>query len=320
MRIEGVVISCYKFDVQLTRLCVASIRFWYPHIPIWLLKDRHYGDFHTREVEDYWNVRVYPGRQENLGWGFGKLEVMTELPARRLLVLDSDVVFTGRVIDRLESFHEDLIVNEDDFDATGVEEQFFPLDKLRQLDPAFDFPGFGFNSGQMVVTTAHLTKQDFDGLLDWQTRTATHPEVFKKGEQGLLNYIVLRKVQQGQLTMRREPFMVWPGEAVRAEHIRVEDFTPEGRRQQLIHWAGLRWGKTLEEMPRSDILLHFERVYYRRVPLGAWLRQWRRAEFRIQRAFITPLKTVAKRVLSKRLQWKVDSHGQDRAVRRLLPR
>ena len=175
----------------------------------------------------------------------------------------------------------------------------FALDRLRQLDPKFEFPGYGFNGGQIVATTGKITKQDFDGLLDWQTRTVLHPEVFRKGDQGLTNYVVLRKVQQGKLTIRREPFMVWPGEAVRAEHIQVKDFTPEGRHQQLIHWAGLRWGKTLEEMPRSEILLHFERIYYRRVPLGAWLRPWRRARFRIQRTFITPLKTVAKRVLSK---------------------
>ncbi len=307
MRIEGVAISCYLLDVQLTRLCVASIRFWYPHIPIWLLKDRHYGDFNTREIERYWNVQVYPGRQKNLGWGFAKLEVMTELPARRLLLLDSDIVFAGRVIDRLESFDEDLIVDKEDFGATAVEEQFFPLDRLRQLDPNFEFPGYGFNSGQIVATTGHITKQDFDGLLDWQTRTVTHSEVFKKGEQGLVNYMVLRKVQQGKLTIRREPFMVWPGEAIRAEHIQLKDFTPEGRHQQLIHWAGLGWGKTLEEMPRSEILLYFEKIYYSRVPLGARLRQWRGARFRIQCMFINPLKIFAKRVLSKLMYSKVTS-------------
>ena len=40
MKIEGVAISCYHFDVELMQLCVASIRIWYPHIPIWQLKDR----------------------------------------------------------------------------------------------------------------------------------------------------------------------------------------------------------------------------------------------------------------------------------------
>jgi hypothetical protein len=299
MKIEGIVISCYSLDVQMTRLCVASVRFWYPHIPIWLLKDRHYGDFNTRDVERYWNVGVYPERQKNLGWGFGKLEVMTELPPRRLLLLDSDIVFAGRVIDRLESFDEDFIVTKEDYNATKVADQFFPLDKLRQLDPNFEYPGYNFNTGQIVTTTGHISKEDFDGLLDWQARTAIHPEVFKNGEKGLFNYVVLRKAQQGKLTIRRESFMVWPGESVRVEHIQVNDFTPEGPHQQLIHWAGLRWGKTLEEMPRSEILLHFEKIYYRPVPVGAWLRHWRRARFRVGRTFITPLKDRAKRALSK---------------------
>lgn len=111
--------------------------------------------------------------------------------------------------------------------------------------------------------------------------------------------MVLHKVQQGKLTIRREPFMAWPGEAVRAEHIQVKDFTPEGRHRQLIHWAAPGWGETLEEMQRSKILLHFEQIYYRRVPLGAWFRQGHRARLRIHRTFITPVKIVAKRVLSK---------------------
>jgi hypothetical protein len=297
MKIEGVAISCYKFDVHLTRLCVASIRFWYPHIPMWLLKDRHYGDFDTREIEKNWNVQVYPGRAKTLGWGFGKLEVITESPARRLLLLDSDVVFAGRVIDRLESFDEDLIVDKEDFDGTAVQVQFFSLDKLRQLDPKFTFPGYGFNTGQIVATTGRLNRQDFDGLLDWQTLTVKHSEVFKKGEQGLFNYVALRKLQHGELTIHREPFMVWPGEAARAEHIHLEDLTPEGQQQQVIHWAGLGWSKSLEKMPRPEILLHFEEIYYSRIPLGTWLRRWRRLRFSLRHRFTTPIKIAAKKVL-----------------------
>ncbi len=319
MKIEGIVISCYAFDVQLTRLCVSSIRFWYPQIPIWLLKDRQYGDFNTREIEKHWDVRVYPGRQKNLGWGFGKLEVMTELPEQRLLLIDSDIVFAGRVIERLELFDEDLIVNREDFDAASVEEQFFALDRLRQLDPKFDFPGYGFNGGQIVATTGCITKLDLHGLLDWHTRTVMHPAIFKKGDQGLTNYVVLKKVQQGKLTLRREPFMVWPGIAAVTEHIHVKDFTPEGRHQQLIHWAGLRWGKTLEEMPRPEILLHFEEMYYRRIPLGAWLRQWRRARFRIQRACLDPFRAAFKRLLSKLMPSQAVARAHDAADRALLP-
>jgi hypothetical protein len=297
MKIEGIVISCYLLDVYLTRVCVASIRFWYPQVPIWLLKDRRYGDFNTYEIENKWNVRVYPGRQKNLGWGFGKLEILTEPPARRLLLLDSDIAFAGRVIDRLERFDEDLIV--ESFEETAFEKEFFSLNGLRELDPQFEFPRYGFNTGQIVVTTGKITKQDFSGLVDWQTRTVMHPEVFKMGEQGLLNYVALRKAQDGELTIRREPFMLRPGKGSCADHIQLKDLNSEGQHQELIHWAGLRWGKTLNEMPRSEILLHFEKLYYQRVPLGRLLRLWRLARFRIDRTFVTPLKIAVKKGLAK---------------------
>lgn len=300
MRIDGVVISCYRLDLKFTRICVASIRYWYPHVPIWLLKDQQYGNFSSTEIEEYWNVQVYPARRKKLGWGAGKLEVMTELPVRRFLFLDSDTAFAGRVLDRLEKFDENLVVENKDYVAINeVEDQFFSVDRIRQLDPAFEFPGFGFNTGQILVTTGLITKEDFEGFLDWPTLKVKHADVFKKGEQGLLNYIILRKMLRGELTLRRVPLMVWPGEIDHAKHIQLTDFIPEGRHQQVIHWAGLRWGKTPEEMPRSDILLHFEKIYYSRVPLGTWLRNWRRIRFRVERRVVNPLKHFARKQIHK---------------------
>jgi len=299
MKIEGVVVSCYRYDLHLTRVCVASVRFWYPDIPIWLLKDCQYGDFDTSELQRYWDVQIFPGRQKTLGWGFGKLELMTESPARRLLLLDSDTAFTGRVIDRLEPFDEDLVVDKEEFSPEALAVQFFPVDKLQRLDPAFEFPGYGFNTGQLVATTGRISRADFDGLLDWQTRTVKHRDVFQKGEQGLFNYVVLRKAQRCQLSLRREPFMVWPGEPKRTAHIHVQELTAQSSHQQVIHWAGLGWGKSIEQMPRSDILLHFENLYYSRIPRGRWVREWRRARLWAERALLVPAKRAARRILGR---------------------
>ena len=297
MKIEGVVISCYRFDLELTRVCVASIRYWYPDIPIWLLKDRHYGDFSTREIEKHWRAQVYPQREKTLGWGFGKVGVMTELPRRRFLFVDSDTVFAGRVIEHLEQFDEDFIVDRDYAAAMPVEEEFFALAKLAALDPDFRFPGFGFNGGQIVANTGAITKQDLNGLMNWQTRQVEHPDIFRNGDQGLLNYVVLRKLQHDELTLRREPLMAWPGGEEAARHIHVSDFTPEGKHHQVIHWAGLRWGKTIEEMPRSEVLRHFEDVYYRRIGLGSLKRRLRWMRFRIDRDFGQPLRAKIKKTL-----------------------
>jgi hypothetical protein len=299
MLIEGIVISCQRFDLHLTRPCVASIRFWYPDIPIWLLKDRQHGEFNTSEIERYWKVKVYPSQHKKLGWGFGKLDVVTEPSGRRLMLLDSDTVFTGRVIDRLQQFGEELVVDREDFSPEAIGVQFFPVDKLLQLDPQFAFPGYGFNTGQFVVTTGRIVKADFDGLLDWEDRSVKHPDVFQKGEQGVFNYVVLRKVQQRQLTLHREPFMVWPGEFSRARHIRVQDLTLNAPHAEVIHWAGLGWGRPLEEMPRSEILLHFENLYYARIPSGGWIRHRRRVNYWAKRTVLTPFRRLVSTLRSR---------------------
>jgi hypothetical protein len=286
--------------MDMTRICVASIRFWYPDIAIWLLKDKSYKNFNTREIERHWNVQEYPVETKNLGWGFGKLDVITDLPSRRILLLDSDTAFSGPVIDELECFAEDLIVESKDYVTSNqIETQFFSLEKLRKVDPSYRFPGFGFNTGELVVNTGVITKQDFDGLVDWRARRVKHPDVFRLAEQGVLNYIVHRKMQLGQLSVRRHPFMVWPGDIEDANRIKVEDLTSESQHRYVIHWAGMRWGKLPEEMPRPDVLLHFERLYYQRIPFGDILRYWRRAVFRFHRGVVSPLKALAKKCVER---------------------
>ena len=294
-KIDDIVISCYPEDLYMTRVCVASIRYWYPNIPIWLLKDRQYGDFSTREIENNWAVQVYPTRQKRLGWGFGKLDVITEPTSRRILLLDSDTAFVGRVIDELENFSEDFVV--EDFDEPNIEGQFFSLQELGKLDPSFVFPGYGFNTGQIVFTSGRVTKADFAGLVNWESRTVLDSRIFKMGEQGVLNYVVLREVQKGRLSIRRARYMAWPGEPSRADHILLQDLTSEGRQRQIIHWAGLRWGRTVDEMPRSEILTHFEEYYYRKIRLGYWIRRWRRALFLLHRDAVLPLKEAARKLV-----------------------
>ena len=119
------------------------------------------------------------------------------------------------------------------------------------------------------------------------------------GEQGLLNYVAHRKAQRKELSIRREPFMVRPGKGDCGAHIQHKDLNPEGKIQELMHWAGLRWGRTLEEMPRSEILLYFENIYYQRVPFGRLLKEWRLAQFKMDRSFVTPAKSQIKKVLRR---------------------
>ncbi len=75
MKIEVIYIPCYKLDFRLTRICVASIRYWYPNIPIVLIKDLKSGNFNSTELEKKFNVSVFPQNAKSYGWGFSKFEV-----------------------------------------------------------------------------------------------------------------------------------------------------------------------------------------------------------------------------------------------------
>lgn len=266
MRIEGIVISCYKADYELACICVASIRHWYPDKPIWLIKDYQYGYFDTGALEKYYDVKIYPTKHRSLGWGFGKLEVIIAPPVNRLLLIDADIVFAGRLLDRLEQYDEDLVVEKSELDSEGIGKCYYSIKGLQKIDPQFIEPGWGFNTGQIVITAGVIKRSDFDGLADWTKRTVIHSDVFRLAEQGMLNYIVQKKLQEGKLTLVRDKFMLWPGEEVNTAHIKLEDFASEGSHRELIHWAGLRWGKTIQQMPRADILNFFLREYQARVP------------------------------------------------------
>jgi hypothetical protein len=298
MKIEEVYISCYKLDVHLTRICVASIRFWYPDIPIWLIKDEKYGRFSTKDIEKGWNVGVFaPEGGKNFGWGMGKYEVFF-LPKRsRVFLIDSDIVFAGRVLDELEMHNEDFIVHKEPSPCSpeSMELHYFSVAKLRSIDPTFRVDHAGcFNGGQIVATTGILQRDDFARFIDWRTRAVLRPDVFKMGEQGLLNYILQRKQQDRALSIAYVPFMIWPGREAEARHIRVDDLVVEGRWRQLIHWAGLRWGRSVMQMPRADILQHFERMYYSRLPFGSLVKLWRQYSGMLEQPIKIPVKLAAR--------------------------
>ena len=127
----------------LTRICVASIRYWYPDIPIYLIKDKVAGDFSTTEIERSWNVQVFPASAEKFGWGFAHLEPMLEKSGRRALIMDVDIVFVGRVLDALAPYAEDMIVQREDQppNPSGrFDTLYFSLARLRKFDPSFSFP------------------------------------------------------------------------------------------------------------------------------------------------------------------------------------
>lgn len=293
MQIDVIFVAGFKHDVQFTRTCVASIRRWYPAVRITLIKDRFYGDYSTADIERHFSCSVLECGESRYGWGFGKLEPLFLPDRRRFLVLDSDVVLAGPVLDRLTAIDADFVVQHEEPTAEFVRSHYFDLERLRGVDPAFVFPGYTFNTGQWVGSSGKVTREDFAPFVAGTPPHVIDPEMFRLGEQGLLNYILMKRAAAGRLTLTRDRFMEVGNEpavaAIKVERLRAGPGYPF-----LIHWCGLRQ-PDFNMMVRGDILLYFEEAYYRRVPAGRWWRKW----FYLRRDWLNRVKHLVRHALRR---------------------
>lgn len=273
MKIDHIYIACYKYDIRLTRMLIASIRLWHPQVKISLIKDRRYGDFDTTQLEKYFGVSELEIERRVHGWGVGKLEALFIKEQHRCLILDSDIVFAGPVLNRLEKYNEDFVVQfEEPDDMDFVKNLYFDITAInREIDSSFTYPGFTFNTGQLVATTGILQRKDFDQFIAWDNPpTIKHPKIFCMAEQGILNYVLMQKLAASQITLARVPFMEVGG-CGKSLDVKISELNTNSPYDFLIHWCGARGDITspnLQGHPRSDIALYFEDHYYKRIPLG----------------------------------------------------
>src|SRR3954471_12546197 len=186
--IDRVYIACHRRDLRLTKICVASIREWYPTLPIYLLKDEFNGAFNTTDLEERWNVRVWPLQERIFGWGFIKLEPLFMSERIRFLVLDSDIAFVGPVLDVLARESADFVVQQEAQPASEIPRLYFDPEIMSRRDSEFPGVSFTFNSGQLVATGGLLRRDDFESLVHWSApRRVAQPDAFNASDQGVLN-------------------------------------------------------------------------------------------------------------------------------------
>jgi lipopolysaccharide biosynthesis glycosyltransferase len=311
MSIDAVYVITQKLDLRLTRICVASIRFWHPDVPIYLIKDEILAEFDTGEIESVWNVKVERCGRARLGgckWLI-KFEPLFLPGSRRILVLDSDIVLCGPLLEALNQIEADFIVAEEYWHGplTGnphgdavVNGLFFDLNRLRTFDSQYAFPGKAFNAGQMVMTTGLLTRHDFDAMIDWAgVPRVKSPEVFRMGDQGIWNYLLHQRCCQGKLTLKYADFMV-VGSDSRCRDVDVSRIEKRQGYPFLIHWAAGH-PAFLSAMNASDILRFFENYYYSKLPRSGLSRKMRSttyAAWRVCRQSKYKTHLVCRRVLA----------------------
>ena len=249
---------------------MASIRYFYPEIPIRLLA----GDILQRglaeELKRYWGVELVDLPKGDYGWGLVKLEPLFGPRGQSFLVMDVDTVLTGRLLDiRAESgapfFVDDERQSDDDFKRL-----YYDWDKLREIDPKVQSARAAFNVGQWFGTAGLVKREEFDLWVEWTLpRRLRYPEYFMGGDQGVMNYVILQKEASEGLRIERRTIMRWPGNSM--DGLDVESVAKGTAPPLVIHWAGMK--KTfLRDMVGADLLVFFEKFYYQRLPAGKFRR------------------------------------------------
>jgi len=272
--IESVVICCFKRDVHLLRICIASVRYWHPTIPVYLLKDEGHGKFSTEEIEKHWNAKVLETEFKKGGWGLTKLMALFAEENSRILLLDSDTVFLGPVLDYLGQFEEDFVVTgvkSDDPSHYLIPRDYIAVDKVKEIfDKEYVYPGYGFNSGHIVMTRGLINKGDFHKLVDFTDsgfKAIAPVGLFPHADQGIFNYIFAKKKQEGLCSVRYDDFWLWSGLEELSE-ISLERLQQKKGYNKIIHWAGTK-SHFISKMDRSDILFFYEDIYYQKLPFGS---------------------------------------------------
>ena len=272
--IDRIYVSCCKRDVHLARICVASIRYWHPTVPISLLKDHTVGDFDTSEIERFWDVSTHRLPRKSFGWSFIKLEPFFFGTPHRFLNLDADIILVGPVLEALEAHDEDFVVQKSALAENAIASHYYRPDLVRRdLDASFAYPGYVFNCGHVVGETARIRREDFSALVDWNgpLPALLRPDVFSHADQGVTNFVLHRKQNEGAITVGHEAFSIW-SDSDEIEGIDLGGVRARSRSlPKLIHYAGAK-PIDLGRMRRPDIVSYFEEQYYARIPNGRRLR------------------------------------------------
>src|SRR5262249_14605097 len=92
--VDCVYVAASRLDSRYTRIAVASIRYFYPEIPVRLLAGGPIRQKLLKELKHYWDVTLADIPSGDYGWGFVKLEALFGPPGEKFLVLDSDTALT----------------------------------------------------------------------------------------------------------------------------------------------------------------------------------------------------------------------------------
>jgi hypothetical protein len=264
--VDCVYIAACARDARLTRICVASIRYFYPDVPIRLLAGDTLQRGLAEELRKYWGVELVNLPPGDYGWGFVKLEPLFGPAGERFLVMDVDTVFTGRVLDVRAESDAPFLGDDEHLSDADFKRLYYDWDKLREIDPTVQPARKALNGGQWFGTAGLVTREEFDPWIEWSLpRRQRYPEYFMGGEQGVMSCVILKKEAVQGLRIDRRTLMRWPGNSM--DGLDAESVSSKTAPPLVVHWAGMKT-RLLRNAVGADLLVFFEKYYYERLPAG----------------------------------------------------
>lgn len=273
----SIVIACQRHDFEFTKICISSVRYYYPSIEILLLKDEKNGFFSTKKVEKLFDLKVVKLEKNIFGWGNSKiLLVLSKLDnKKKYLVLDSDTIFVGPVLSNFNNILNkyDFIVSPETVNSPG--DKFF---NLLYYDPKwaktqfsnFKYPGYAFNTGAMIISTKVIKNKDFHPYFSsnkYPFFIKKYQNFFQSNDQSLFNLLLPIFNDKKKIKLGLKPFMLWSEDNYLKNNISIESVKND-KNKILIHWAGYNKSASFSKLTRSDLLLFFLKQYYLKQKFG----------------------------------------------------
>jgi hypothetical protein len=263
----SIVVFANAKDFFLSKICISSIRYFYPEIEIFIVKDELNGKFNTRIVEQRFNVKLLKLSKKYFGWAAAKLHFLIEVNEdKSFLCLDSDIVFVGNVLNKLKNSNSDFIVSSEFYDWTDtVKRVFVDPDKIINYYPMYRFPGFFFNGGQTLVNPSKIRLDDFNGAFN----PFVYPyymdfETFNCVDQSILNGLLPALYAENRITLEGVEFMKSSTDFFENKYRNPRDIINMNN-EFLIHWAGDNREPIINRMNGAILLIFFKVEFEKRL-------------------------------------------------------
>jgi hypothetical protein len=284
--VDCIYLAACARDARLTRICVASIRHFYPTVPIKILAGDILQPGLAEELKKYWDVDVADLPIGDYGWGMVKLEPLFGPAGQSFMVCDVDTVFTGPILDVRAKSDAPFFVDDEQLSDADSRRLYYDWDKLALIDPKVVSAIPAFNVGQWFGTAGSVKREEFDRWIEWTLpRRLYYQDMFMGGDQGVMNYVLLQKEAYEGLRIERHPIMRWPGYPHALDGLGVASVAAKTAPPLVIHWAGVKH-ILLQKMVGYDLLQYFENLYFSRLPFGrirrvlaAWRNVWLNASY-----------------------------------------